>query len=217
MLSLIFVLLVVFVYFYAKTNLSSKKMMTKEEISLEKGQLFEKKIIDLIKSVFPNARILNGVIIPNGMRGGTTEIDIIALTSKGFFCIECKNYSGEIYRTKKSDKWIAKYGKNKCEFYSPVEQNSRHITCLRAKNMFPKQYFQNIVVFSDEATLYDNVANLENVFQPETLEKFLLEVKNSDNTVFDESPAVIDSIYSYLKDYENKNRKAHINYVSKIS
>lgn len=225
LLLLLFLLLLVLVIFFLvsiiKMNLKAKKIAKRESIEVMKGEEFEELVANTISSIFPEGKILRNIIIPNGRNGGTTEIDILLLTVKGFFCIECKNYNGFISKKKGKDNngkmWQISYGKNyKKEFYSPVEQNARHVQCLKAKNMFPKQYFQSLVLFSDSTKLSDQIASIANVMYLKEAVSFLNEAKKAPHSEEDETEAIVNSIYSYLKTYEKADRTAHIEYVNKV-
>ncbi len=105
--------------------------------------------------------ILQNVYVPKS-DGTTTEIDVLFITTKGFFVIESKNYAGYIFGDEKSSKWtVTLYaGKDwmgrktveKHQFYNPVWQNETHIRFL-------KQYVNediqtvSIIAFSDRCEL----------------------------------------------------------------
>lgn len=214
--------LIVFLISIIRMNNSARKFSEKESIQVIKGEEFEELVATQVQSIFPDGKILRNIIIPNGRIGGSTEIDILLLTTRGFFCIECKNYNGYISKPKneknKNGKtWQISYGKNyKKDFYSPVEQNARHIQCLKSKNMFPKQYFQSLVLFSDNTKFAKDIASIVNVMHLDETLTFLREVKKSPMSIEDETDAIVNSIYTYLKTYEKADRSAHIDYVNKV-
>lgn len=221
MLMLIVVIfLVVFLVAIVRTNNDAKKFRERENIQVIKGEEFEELVATHIRRIFPEGKILRNIIIPNGKSGGTTEIDILALTTRGFFCVECKNYNGFISIPKDEKgkkKWQIHYNKNcKKKFYSPVEQNVRHIQCLKSKNMFPKQYFQSLILFGDGTKLSPEIASIANVMHLDDVVKFLTDVKNAPHSEEDETDAIVNSIYTYLKSYEGADKTAHIDYVNKV-
>lgn len=78
----------------------------------------------------PENQILRNVYIPT-KNGKTSEIDIILVSKKGLFVIECKNYAGNIYGDAKRKNWLQYVGKKKSYFYSPLLQNKTHCENLR--------------------------------------------------------------------------------------
>lgn len=78
----------------------------------------------------PENQILRNVYLP-AERGQTSEIDLIAISKKGIFVFECKNYGGNIYGDAKRKRWIQYAGNKKSYFYNPLMQNRVHCENLR--------------------------------------------------------------------------------------
>lgn len=102
------------------------------------------------------AKFLFNVYIPKH-NGGTTEIDVIMIFSKGVFVIESKNYSGWIFGSESQKKWCQTlhvgFGKSqKVFFYNPIMQNRSHINHLEMllEENLP---MWSVIVFSDRCTL----------------------------------------------------------------
>lgn len=88
------------------------------------------------KSNIPENQIFRNVYIPIE-NGKTSEIDLLAVSKKGLFVFEVKNYSGNIYGNAGCPKWIQYIGNKKNYFYSPLLQNKNHAKYLKgflAKN-----------------------------------------------------------------------------------
>ena len=83
------------------------------------------------KYQLPRKYILSNVIIPTD-DGGTTEIDVIAITSRGILLFECKNLTGSLYGDARSKRWIQYVGKKKYTFANPFRQNYGHLKALEA-------------------------------------------------------------------------------------
>ena len=83
----------------------------------------------LSKYNIPSDQIFRNVYVPD-KNGKTSEIDIVAVTNKGLFVFECKNYAGNIYGDAKKEKWIQYVGNKKSFFYSPILQNKKHCKVL---------------------------------------------------------------------------------------
>ncbi len=86
---------------------------------------------------------------------------MIAVTEKGIFVLERKNYSGNIYGDEKFPNWTQFIGKGKkYKFYNPIWQNNGHIKAL--ENFLPDtEYNQYIsyIIFSKRCTLKKVVYN----------------------------------------------------------
>lgn len=95
------------------------------------------KLVDLLG--YPG-KILQNVYIPKET-GGTTEIDLLYITTRGIFVIESKNYAGYIFGSENNRNWTVTlyagktwYGGNRVEkhqFYNPIWQNRTHIKNLK--------------------------------------------------------------------------------------
>ena len=96
----------------------------------------------------PENQILRNVYIPTNS-GKTSEIDILVVSKKGLFVIECKNYAGHIYGDAKRKNWIQYVGRKKSLFYNPLWQNRTH--CENLKNYLAK--YGNIPVVSLVTTI----------------------------------------------------------------
>lgn len=83
------------------------------------------------KYQLPNQYILSNVLIPT-KDGGTTEIDVIAITSRGILIFECKNMAGNIYGDTKAKMWLQYIGKEINKFPNPFRQNYGHLKALGA-------------------------------------------------------------------------------------
>ena len=104
--------------------------------------------------------VLRNVYIPKE-DGGTSEIDLMYITSKGIAVIESKNYSGYIFGNEENANWTVTlyagkdfFGRNKVEkikFYNPIKQNKNHIRYLKQYLGHDVQTF-SIIVFSGFTT-----------------------------------------------------------------
>ncbi len=57
----------------------------------------------------------------------STEIDVVAVTEKGIFVIESKNYGGWIFGDENGQKWMQTFPNgSKHQFYNPIKQNEAH-------------------------------------------------------------------------------------------
>ncbi len=82
------------------------------------------------------------------------QIDCLALDRRGIFVFESKDYLGWIYAHGERVHWtqVSAYGKNKHQFYNPIQQNEAHIAALRGVSGVDVPIY-SVVVFGREATL----------------------------------------------------------------
>lgn len=87
--------------------------------------------------------------------GELTEIDLVAVSKKGIFVFESKNWDGHIYGDGRLAKWLVYYGKSKKYALSPIKQNNGHINALRYHfgEIVPPDKFFSIIIFSARCKL----------------------------------------------------------------
>jgi len=107
------------------------KLKNPEEWS-DKGRAGERAFwMALTKEIgVPEEQILRNVYIPIG-GDKTSEIDLLVVSKKGIFVMECKNYGGNIYGDARRKRWIQYVGNKKSYFYNPLMQNRVHCENLR--------------------------------------------------------------------------------------
>lgn len=151
------------------------------------------------------AKFLFNVYIPK-KNGGTTEIDVLMITSKGIFVFESKNYSGLIHGSESQQTWYQTLPKNRWytqtePFYNPIMQNNAHIRHLKALigDQIP---LHSIVVFSDRCTLQNIQIQTENVHVVHLcyLPSIVSTLSNQEPTA-SLSDTTISNIYSSLYPY----------------
>jgi hypothetical protein len=167
-------LLIIFIIFakkYIDYAISSYHKVTKYsyfETFRDKGKYGEYLTYKYLREMEKKgAKILFNLYIPKP-GGGTAEIDILMLCSKGIFVFESKNYSGWIFGREHQQDWYqtlpAGSGKtcNKEKFYNPIKQNATHIKALKGlvADNIP---IWSIVVFSERCTLKDIEITSDNV------------------------------------------------------
>lgn len=106
------------------------------------------------------ARFLFNLYIPSG-NGGTTEIDLLMLTTRGIFVIESKNMAGEIWGSVHEHDWTQKLRRSSGEllqnsFYSPIRQNAGHIHHLR-RLVGERVPLYSFVIFSNLSKLHIDI------------------------------------------------------------
>lgn len=129
--------------------------------------------------------------------GNQTEVDLVILSLKGIFCIEVKNWVGQIKGDDFSDKWIQiyddDYTPNKSH-RNPVHQNENHCEILR--NLLGNRYnINNIVLFKELE--YTRSIHSEKVFDLKSFEEYFFSLRSDVLTNED-----LDDIYETLKQFE---------------
>jgi hypothetical protein len=99
-----------------------------------------------------NYRIINNVLIPDGL-GGTTQIDHVVLSPYGIFVVETKNMKGWIFGNRNSRMWMQQIFRCKNQFQNPFFQNYKHIVSLAAITGLPENVFVHVVVFLGDCEL----------------------------------------------------------------
>lgn len=191
-----------------------------------RGVIGESKITALIADVL--RRNLYGYVLNNlyvvKADGGTTEIDMLLVCTKGLFVFESKNYTGWIFGDDKHKYWtVTLYaGKDllgfknveKHKFYNPIWQNDSHIKHLRRilGNTVP---MNSVIVFSDRCELKRVVNNSEaKIIQARKLKRYLTNVRISYPDVL--STEAVDRIYSQLlifTDIDGVKKQNHLTHL----
>lgn len=113
----------VIMYFYTKPAIPAKE----EELD---GYSLEKKVMKQLNSIFHTNPIPNVVLQHTK---GTAEIDIIQVTRKGIFVVECKYRTDEVSGSAIEYFWdITRNGKKIATMYNPIKQNANHIKTLES-------------------------------------------------------------------------------------
>ena len=199
---------------YRKTDYGKSHKEGLWKILTDDGALGEYKTSRQFEEVKYPHKIIYNCYIPK-TNGETTEIDIVAITEKGIWVIENKNYKGWIFGDAYSKKWCQTLNKNKYFFYNPIWQNKTHIKYLsNILSSMPENYFKSIIVFNratiKKVSLPDNNTY---VFDMGQLRNFLKEPHL--NLL---SPEQINAIYEKLLPYTNvskEQKKTHIDNINK--
>jgi hypothetical protein len=74
--------------------------------------------------------VANDVIFPDG-RGGLTQIDHLALTSRGILVVETKHFAGLIFGRERDATWTQCVASGRIRFYNPLRQNYGHVKAVQ--------------------------------------------------------------------------------------
>ena len=107
-------------------------------------------------------RTIHNVYLDNS--GMSTELDVIAITEKGIFVLESKNYSGWIFGSYDSQKWTQSFQNGeKNSFYNPIKQNAAHIKKLAQFLNLGLQFFYSYIVFSNRCEFKNIPVGIERI------------------------------------------------------
>jgi outer membrane protein assembly factor BamE (lipoprotein component of BamABCDE complex) len=148
-------------------NANSMDGMNKGELQLY--ELLNSKEGEMFR-IIPN-------IILDRHEEGTNQIDLLAITQKGVFVFEMKDYSGWIFGNEDNVEWTQMlnkggFGQKKYRFRNPIKQNENHIKTVRhllSKNDIHLPIF-NVLVFGNDATLKDVTSSIDVVKLDEVLD-----------------------------------------------
>lgn len=108
-----------------------------------------------LERAFPDSLLFFNVYLP-AFRGGTSEIDVLMITERGFYVFESKNYSGWIYGNEGDRNWTAVLNANtKNRFYNPIAQNETHVKWLCKYIGISPSDVHSVVVFSERCEIKD--------------------------------------------------------------
>ena len=168
--------------------------------------------------------VLQNVYVPR-QDSGTSEIDVLLLSTKGIFVFESKDFAGWIFGRGNQKNWtVTLYaGKDwfgfkhteKHHFYNPVRQNQSHIKTLRYYLDTPAPMY-SVVVFSNRSELKsisDIPENVE-VLQTSDLPYYLRNVLESFSDVISEDK--VDFMHAKLKQHVNVDIETEIEHLASI-
>lgn len=137
---------------YVRIDKSSIKKSANEKAGLTGEDTVNYHLHLLIKD---GEHLLTNILVPL-KNGNTTEIDSLLITRKGIFCVETKNWVGNIIGNDENEYWYQQYDdpyKSDREHKNPVKQNQAHAEILE-RYLSYKYVVNNVVIF----------VNLENSF-----------------------------------------------------
>ena len=151
--------------------------------------------------------------------GTTCEIDLVAISTRGIFVFESKNYNGWIYGDAEKPYWYQMIRKDvrkkpkKFSFFNPIMQNGMHCRVLGEITNVSAKTLHSFVVFGDQSALKElrfdknkcivckrnSVGRQIRKFPPKKL-----------------SSGEIDRIYRLLKPYTNVSYQEKQTHIEKI-
>ena len=136
------------------------------------------------------------------------QIDMVAISDKGVFVIENKNYSGAVKGKSIYLYWDVEYDNCKKQMLNPVKQNENHIEALwyllRQNGIYIKpEELHNIVIFNSGVDLQTDATE---VYMLDDFPTYYQGIKASG--VVSQSQVIQDTIYRLLKLHSDSSDEA---------
>lgn len=177
------------------------------------GQLFEYFLYKSLYGIKGHRRFICNPYLP--VESGTTEVDVIMISTVGIFVFECKHYSGSIYGKEDKGQWLYYLGNKKYTFFNPIWQNEGHIKALMGILELPREKFLSKIVFPGEIILKVEYKNphVQVGARSTIVETVKSEIAKKEN-LFSENE--VDAIYEKLQQYcraDAETKKEHLEQV----
>lgn len=152
-------------------------------------------------------KYLENLLLPSNGHLKNTQIDHVAVSNYGIFCIETKSYKGWIFGSANQEYWTQVIYRHKERFYNPLRQNYAHIKAIEELVLprYPKTKIISLVAFpyADKLKISgtDMVGNTREVVR---------KIKSYTTSIF--SDAERNAIYDMLTQaniQDNESRKLH--------
>lgn len=196
----------VIMYFYTKPAIPAKE----EELD---GYSLEKKVMKQLNSMFYTNPIPNVVLQHTK---GTAEIDIIQVTRKGIFVVECKYRTDEVSGSAIEYFWdITRNGKKIATMYNPIKQNANHIktleSYLKKEGIEAPTVYNVVVIVAKELSIKE----LDQIDTNTVLVQGLSDLKKLDSLPDELSDKQILEFQAIIEKKESTEyqRRKHVEYV----
>lgn len=198
----------VIMYFYTKPAIPAKE----EDLD---GYSLEKKVMKQLNSMFHTNPVPNVVLQHTK---GTTEIDIIQVTRKGIFVVECKYRTDEVFGSATEYSWdVIRNGEKIAAMYNPIKQNANHIRTLESylkKEGIEAPTVYNVVVIAAKEL---SIKELDQIDTDTVLVQGLSDLKKLDSLPDELSDKQVLELQAVIERKESTEyqRRKHVEYVKK--
>ena len=206
--SLFVAVISVIMYFYTKPAIPAEE----EELD---GYSLEKKVMKQLNSIFHTNPIPNVVLQHTK---GTAEIDIIQVTRKGIFVVECKYRTDEVSGSAIEHSWdITRNGKKIAAMYNPIKQNANHIrtleSYLKKEGIEAPTVYNVVVIVAKELSIKE----LDQIDTDTVLVQGLSDLKKLDSLPDELSDKQVLELQAVIERKESTEyqRRKHVEYVKK--
>lgn len=206
--SLFVAVISVIMYFYTKPAVPAKE----EDLD---GYSLEKKVMKQLNSMFYTNPVPNVVLQHTK---GTAEIDIIQVTRKGIFVVECKYRTDEVSGSAIEHSWdITRNGKKIAAMYNPIKQNANHIktleSYLKKEGIEAPTVYNVVVIVAKELSIKE----LDQIDTDTVLVQGLSDLKKLDSLPDELSDKQVLELQAVIERKESTEyqRRKHVEYVKK--
>jgi len=172
-----------------------------------KGKVGERVVAGrLIRGLSDEYVILNDVFLPLP-DCATTQIDHVVVSRFGVFAIETKAYSGWIFGSEKSSRWMQSIYRVRSYFQNPLRQNYAHVCALAQCLEMDISCIHGVVAFAGNGIIKTEVP--ENVVYDEGVSSY---IRRFDSAVI--SPEKVRDIADKIKSLDDTigedGKKQHV-------
>lgn len=198
----------VIMYFYTKSAVPA------EEEDLD-GYSLEKKVMKQLNSMF-HTNLVPNVVLQHAK--GTAEIDIIQVTRKGIFVVECKYRTDEVSGSTIEYSWdVTRNGKKIAAMYNPIKQNANHIrtleSYLKKEGIEAPTVYNVVIIVAKELSIKE----LDQIDTDTVLVQGLSDLKKLDSLPDELSDKQVLELQAVIERKESTEyqRRKHVEYVKK--
>ena len=176
----------------------SKKYRKKHKTPKQKGIEGENVISNIIQYAPMYKKIVRNAYIDMN-ENKKTEIDIIAISTKGIYVIESKNYEGWILGDEKSNQWCQNIYNKKSYFYNPIKQNQTHIKSINKILQLDEKMYESLIIFNKSEIKKMFVSSSRTYVM--NIQKFRFYMSQQDKLQDKITKEEVDRIYNILQKY----------------
>lgn len=100
-----------------------------DNTTTENGNDLEERTVEKFRAVF-NSPALRGVLLP--IATGTTECDVVCITTRGVFVAECKHRRDNVAGSVHADTWTVLSPRQTYLMENPLKQNYYHVQAMKS-------------------------------------------------------------------------------------
>lgn len=193
--SLIYVLMRLIMFLFDVITFYTSKYKVKSSHKLlstlfDKGHYGEFKLYKKLLRKFHKDQVLTNLYL-DSQNTEKTEVDMVAVTKKGIYVFEMKNYGGYIYGSYKDEYWtqvLNRFSKN--TFYNPFRQNYAHTKAIEDYLELEQSRITPVVVFSNRSKLSKVDSGDKYLFQLNDVHKFIKSQYKKKPDIFTEDEVI---------------------------
>jgi len=185
----------------------------------DKGVYGEFMLYRKLIKFFGKAFVLTNLYL-DGKNTDLTEVDLVAVSKKGVYVFEMKNYGGYIYGSYQDKEWMQVFNKfSKHRFHNPLRQNYVHTKAVENYLALEQSALIPMVVFSNKSKLSKiNVRENTHVYQFKDAMRKLTQLERERLEIFTDQELETITKKLILKCHVDESiKQAHIESVKAIT